>query len=92
MAKLSKEVIAAKLAELEKLELQEKLRVGLPFKYRWKFYPWAREFFESRNRMTLLCAANQISKSSTQIRKAIEWATNPDLWPDLWATRPHQFW
>jgi len=36
--------------------------------------------------MNLLCAANQISKSSTLIRKAIERSTNPKLWPVLW---PH---
>lgn len=36
--------------------------------------------------MNLLCAANQISKSSTLIRKAIEHSTNKDLWPKLW---PH---
>lgn len=42
--------------------------------------------------MNLLCAANQISKSSTQIRKAIHWATCPDLWPTLWSHRPNQAW
>lgn len=42
--------------------------------------------------MNLLCAANQCSKSSTQIRKTIEWAGNPALWPKLWKTVPKQFW
>lgn len=42
--------------------------------------------------MYLLCAANQISKSSTQIRKCINWATNQPLWGALWSTRPNQFW
>lgn len=41
----------------------EELRQDLPHLYGWKFYPWAREFFESRNRMNLLCAANQIGKA-----------------------------
>jgi hypothetical protein len=70
----------------------KELREDLPHLYGWKFYPWAREFFESRNRMNLLCAANQIGKSSIAIRKNIEWACNKKLWKDLWATEPKQFW
>lgn len=79
----------------EKIRLKEdelKLREGLPFLHGWKWYVWAREFFESTNKMNFLCAANQISKSSTQIRKCIDWATNREKWPKLWARRPMQFW
>lgn len=65
---------------------------GLPHRYAWKWYPWAREFFESKNKQNFLCAANQISKSSTQIRKCIEWATNTELWPTLWDRPPTLFW
>lgn len=72
----------------KKIELQE----GLPFLHAWKWYPWAREFYESTNKMNFLCAANQISKSSTQIRKAINWATNVGLQKTLWRHRPMQFW
>lgn len=36
--------------------------------------------------MNLLCAANQVSKSSTQIRRNIEHSTNQKLWPIIW---PH---
>lgn len=77
-----------------KIALQE----GLPFLYGWKWYKWAKEFFESKNKLNFLCAANQISKSSTQIRKAIDWATNKERWPELWphlhkaGQRPRQFW
>lgn len=70
----------------------EELKKDLPHLHVWKFYPWAREFFESRNRMNLLCAANQIGKSSIAIRKNIEWACNKKLWPELWETQPKQFW
>ena len=72
----------------QKIELQE----GLPFLYGWKWYRWAKDFFESTNKINLLCAANQISKSSTQIRKCIDWATNVNKWPLLWRHRPIQFW
>ncbi len=70
----------------------KELREDLPHLYGWKFYPWSREFFESRNRMNLLCAANQIGKSSAAIRKNIEWACNKKLWPELWDKEPKQFW
>jgi hypothetical protein len=81
--------------KLEFLALKEKqveLREGLPFLYGWKWYPWARDFFESVNKLNFLCAANQISKSSTQIRKCIDWATNWQKWPSLWRNKPVQFW
>lgn len=83
---LKRELIAIK-------ERQLKLRAGLPFLHGWKWYPWARAFFESTNKLNFLCAANQISKSSTQIRKCIDWATDQTKWPRLWpARRPIQFW
>lgn len=70
----------------------KELKSDLPHLHGFPFYAWAREFFESRNRMNLLCAANQISKSSTAIRKNIEWACNKKLWPELWPTEPKIFW
>lgn len=78
--------------EIALLEKKTELMHGLPFLHGWKFYPWAREFFESVNKLNLLCAANQISKSSTQIRKCIDWATDKEKWPRLWARKPTQFW
>lgn len=77
---------------IEKLALKEaeiKLRVGLPHLYGQKWYPWARDFFETDNRKAFLTAGNQLSKSSTQIRKVIDWATDPDKWATLWPTDPH---
>lgn len=70
----------------------EELKSDLPHLNGYKWYSWAKDFFESRHKITLLCAANQISKSSTQIRKCIEWAGNPKLWPDLWDSQPKIFW
>lgn len=86
------------LRELELLKLQLKLVEGLPHLHGFKWYKWAREFFESRHKENFLCAANQISKSSTQIRKAIHWATEPKIWHELWPSlkvgnqKPNQFW
>lgn len=76
----------------ELLEQKIKLQKGLPHLYRWKNYAWADKFLKSTNKMNLLCAANQISKSSSQIRKTILWATDKTLWPKLWASEPLQFW
>ena len=80
------------LQELELLKKKKKLIQDLPHLYGWPWYKWAKEFFDSTNRMNFLCAGNQLSKSSTQIRKCIHWATEPELWPDLWKTRPLTFW
>lgn len=86
----SREEIVREIADTER---RIQLREGLPFLYGWKWYSWAKKFFDSRNKINLLCAANQISKSSTQIRKCIDWATDRDKWPELWPTEiPNQFW
>lgn len=93
-----KEKFTLQKRELELMKLQLELQEGLPHLYGFKWYKWAREFFEEKNRDGMfLCAANQISKSSTQIRKAIHWATEPTLWPELWpgllpGQKPNMFW
>ena len=56
------------------------------------WYQWAWNFFTSKNKYNFLVAANQISKSSTQIRKCIHWATATEIWPELWPSSPTQFW
>lgn len=89
MGTRTKEEIAQEIAETE---ARVELRVALPFLYGWKWYKWARSFYESTNKINLLTAANQISKSSTQIRKCINWATDKSLWASLWNETPNQFW
>ncbi len=74
------------------LKQKERLEKGLPHLYGWPWYQWAKDFFETRNRLAFVCAGNQLSKSSTQIRKIIHWATEPSLWPELWTTEPAQYW
>jgi len=88
----NKGLLDIKMEQYRLLQEKKKMQEKLPHLYSWKWYSWARKFFESKNRINLLCAANQISKSSTQIRKCIHWATSPSLWPELWSTRPRQFW
>lgn len=82
----------AKIQRILEMEERIRLREGLPFLYGWKWYTWAREFYESTNKVCLLTAANQCSKSSTAIRKCINWATDKSLWPSLWVRDPSQFW
>lgn len=70
-----------------------KRRNGLPHIYGYKMYPWMKQFFNATNKVSLVCSANQIGKSSIQIRKLIHLATEPQLqkvyWPHL---TPRQFW
>lgn len=81
-----------KKKKLEVMQAKIELARGLPHLYGWKNYKWCREFLETTNRNVFLTAANQIGKSSTQIRKVIDWATNKSLWPSLWRREPRQFW
>lgn len=81
-----------KLERQKLLETKLDHHKSLPHLYGWKWYPWARTFFESTNHYNFLVAANQISKSSTQIRKCIHWATERSLWRKLWRSDPLQFW
>lgn len=92
VAVVSEQILIDKRRELELLQQKVRLQHGLPHIYGWKWYKWARQFFESTNKITLLSAANQISKSSTQLRRHIYRATEPSIWPKLWKTQPRQFW
>lgn len=91
---MNPDLYSKKLQKLRLLEERQKLIKNLPHIYGYKFYPWARTYYESMNKMNILCAANQISKSSTQIRKCIDWSTNKSKWPILWPhiEQPRQFW
>lgn len=74
-------------------EAELTLKRGLPHLYSFPWYRWAKDFFDCREHLSFLCAANQISKSSTQIRKCIDWATDKEKWPELWPGKdPNQFW
>lgn len=68
------------LLEKEKLvliEQEKQIRFELPHLYCNPFYPWQRDYFDSKNKMNILCAANQIGKSSINIRKLVANATDP---------------
>jgi len=85
------------LDEINELEQIIKLRESLPHLYGFPWYRWAKDFFDDTHRAAFLCAANQVSKSSTQIRKAIDWATDQSKWKKLWpdllnGQKPNQFW
>lgn len=78
-----------KIKKLELLELKLKLQEGLPFLHGSKMYTWMREFYESTNKENIICSGNQIGKSSIQIRKCLNWATDKSLWPKLWPHLKH---
>ena len=89
---MGRTLLELKQEELALEEAKQRLIEGLPFLYAFPWYEWAWDFYTSTNRLNFLCAANQISKSSTQIRKCINWATDMSLWSQLWRSRPQQFW
>ena len=91
MSEAANDEIQRKLRLARQIQIQTQ-KAELPHLHSFKWYPWAWEFFVSTNKFNLLCAANQVSKSSTQIRKCIHWATEVDLWSSLWSTVPNQFW
>jgi hypothetical protein len=82
---LERRRLAKQVADLEQQIAAQK---ALPHLYGMPWYSWAWEFFSCRERVALLTAANQISKSSTQIRTCVEWATNKKLWRELWPDLP----
>lgn len=78
---------------LKELTDKKKLIQGLPHLYRDKHYKWSREFFSSHEKRLFLTAANQIGKSTVNIKTCVEWAGNPNLWGVLFGAKiPNQFW
>jgi phage terminase large subunit-like protein len=89
------ETLEEKLKRLESLEKIVALKEGLPHWYGYGWYPWAWDFLNSapKHKDAFICAANQIGKSTSQIRRIIHWATETKLWPELWPNRrPYVFW
>jgi phage terminase large subunit-like protein len=90
------------LALREKTELYEKavaiakqkqVEYELPHLFSFKPYQWTLDYWNSTNRMKFITAANQASKSSTQIRHAIDLATEPKKWAKFFPRRnPMTFW
>jgi phage terminase large subunit-like protein len=74
------------------LEEDAERRSCLPHLYGHPEYKWQEEFRLSRAELLFLTCANQAGKSTTQIKKHILWATEKDLWSDLWHDPPISFW
>lgn len=92
MLEISRKKILKELEVLENRKNEMKHMLHHLFRFPW--YKWAWKFFNNTtDKIQLLCAANQISKSSTQIRKCIHWATDKSIWPKLWPyAEPNMFW
>jgi len=79
------DLLELKRKKLRLLEQETARRELLPHLYGLKMYKWARKYSDAKFcKARYLCAANQIGKSSTQIRDRITIATTPSLWPKLW--------
>jgi phage terminase large subunit-like protein len=83
-------------SEYKRLKAAEELNTQreslLPHLYAYGWYRWALDFLHTSNKVALLTAGNQLSKSSSQIRKMLHWATETTLWPKLWDETPTLFW
>ena len=81
------------IRRLALLRAQEEYRELLPHLYGFPLYKWTRDFWNSANRIKILCSANQIGKSSCQIRHVIDLATDKTKWPKYFPKRdPMVFW
>jgi Hint domain len=94
---MTPEELAKKIKLIQDYEYYKSITNSLPHLYGFPWYRWAKDYFDSTNKATFLCAANQLSKSSTQIRKMIDWATDQSKWKKLWPNllpgqKPNQFW
>lgn len=89
---MSEQLRDIKLEKLKLLEEKAKLMRGLPHLYGFKDYKWSREFIDSHDKTILLTAANQLGKSTSQIRKIVDFATNIQAWPSRFRRQPRQFW
>jgi phage terminase large subunit-like protein len=91
------ELVRLKAEKARLLEEALKERDELPHLYLYKHYTWGRKFHDSMNKRNILCAANQLSKSSTMIRRFITRATSPEHW-HIWYPKlasgqaPTPFW
>lgn len=74
------ELLKAKIALMER---KKELSECLPHLYGLKMYPWQHSIFHSLNKRIFCCSANQIGKSTSQIRKCIDIATNKLLWAKM---------
>jgi len=92
------ELETLKLQRIALLEKQVRWKKWLPHLYALPHYKWSREFYECRHKESYMTAANQIGKSTSQIRRWINWAVDKSLWPELWpgplslGKSPNLFW
>lgn len=77
---------------IDLLEKKEKLKHELPHLHGFKLLPFQKQWIDSTHRFNVISAGNQIGKSSSNIMKAIHWATATELWNTLWKKKPLMFW
>jgi hypothetical protein len=80
-----KHLLTVKAEKLRLLEHKLKLVEGLPHLHGLNLYKWQLQYKDAKfNKKRLICAANQIGKSTIQIMDRLDIATRPDIWNDLW--------
>ena len=85
----SDKLLELKLAKLKALEQETRRGELLPHLYMHKHYKWSHEFENDlKTKTQVVCAANQIGKTSTLVKKLIRIATEPEKWPTMWPGLP----
>lgn len=79
------ELYKFKLAKLKRLEEEKAIREALPHLYLHKRYNFQAEFEnELSHRYQIICACNQVGKSSSAIQRIIKIATEKETWEKYW--------
>lgn len=79
------ELYKLKLAKLAQLEAEEQKREALPHLYLHKRYRFQDEFeAEVEKRIQIICACNQVGKSSAAIQRVVDLATAKEKWAEYW--------
>lgn len=72
--------VSALQQKRDKLKAIQEIKHGLPHLYCFPFYKWQRKSWEDTNTFQFDFAANQVGKSSINIRKCVHYATEPNTW------------
>lgn len=74
------------------LEKQKQyIKDSLPHLYGFDWYPYQKDFLETRKEIQVLCCANQLGKSTVLCAKLVKLATDQKLWKELWVDKPGLF-
>lgn len=92
--KILAEIERLKVEKLKALEKEQRERECLPHIFGFKLFAYQEEYLDTTNNTQLLCACNQIGKSTAQQLKCVRLATNTNgAWEKFFpVNEPRVFW